>query len=313
MTISGSSDSFGGYLADVCLIDGTQYAASDFGEFDEDSPTSWKPKDIPGLTFGTNGFLLDFSDSAALGDDVSGNSNDYAVTNLAATDQMTDTPTNNYPVLNPLYKNGLVYSEGNLHGTIAASAFESGIGTFGATKGKWYCELKITALAGSDIRNSVGIVAAEDCSGSQNMASEELGYSANSIGRQGISSGSVHKDSSNVGGTFGAYAVGDVLAIAMDLDNGKWYVAKDNVWENSGDPESGATGTGAITIDDITSGFTYMFGNTVYGGSAWDMNFGNPPYANTSDAADANGYGRFEYAPPSGYYAMNTKNLAEYG
>ena len=44
-------------------------------------------------------------------------------------------------------------------------------------------------------------------------------------------------------------------------------------------------------------------------------NFGNPAGADTisSGNADANGYGNFEYAVPSGYYALCTKNLAEYG
>jgi hypothetical protein len=99
---TGTTHYFDGYLAEVALIDGQAYSASDFGEFNEDSPTIWQPKDISGLTFGTSGFWLDFGDSAALGDDVSGNGNDLTVVNLAAVDQSQDSPTNNFATYNVL-------------------------------------------------------------------------------------------------------------------------------------------------------------------------------------------------------------------
>ena len=92
---------FNGYLAEYVFIDGTQYAASDFGEFDEDSPTIWKPKDVSGLTFGTNGFYLDFEASGNLGNDANGGT-DLTEAGLAATDQTTDTCTNNFCTINPL-------------------------------------------------------------------------------------------------------------------------------------------------------------------------------------------------------------------
>jgi hypothetical protein len=88
-------------MSEVILIDGTALDSTSFGEFDEDSGI-WKPISVSGLTFGTNGFYLDFEDSAALGDDVSGNGNDFTVNNLTAIDQTTDTPTNNFATLNPL-------------------------------------------------------------------------------------------------------------------------------------------------------------------------------------------------------------------
>ena len=95
-------DNFLGYLAEYVFIDGTAYNQNSFGEFDEDSPTIWKPIDVSGLTFGTNGFYLDFEDSSNLGNDVSGNNNDFTTTRLAATDQSTDTCTNNFATFNPL-------------------------------------------------------------------------------------------------------------------------------------------------------------------------------------------------------------------
>jgi hypothetical protein len=89
-------------------------------------------------------------------------------------------------------------------------------------------------------------------------------------------------------------------------------------FQNSGVPTSGATGTGALSIIHWyrnNMGFTFYIAggwsasNTVFNIS----NFGNPPFTISSGNSDANGYGNFEYAVPSGYYALNTKNLAEYG
>ena len=104
-----------GYMAEVVLCDGQAYTPSDFGEFDEDSPTIWKPKSLSGLTFGAQGFYLDFEDSANLGNDVSGNGNDFTEANLTALDQTTDTPVNNFATVNALdnFYPGVTFSEGN--------------------------------------------------------------------------------------------------------------------------------------------------------------------------------------------------------
>jgi len=107
-------------------------------------------------------------------------------------------------------------------------------------------------------------------------------------------------------------ADGDIVGIALDLDNHKLYFSKNGTFNNSGDPTSGSTGTGAIALD---TGQTYFFavgesGSTAVVSSA---NFGSPAFSISSGNSDANGYGNFEYAVPSGYYALNSKNLAEYG
>jgi len=145
----GNNYYFGGYMAEVCLIDGSQLAPTSFGEFSEDSPTIWMPKDVSGLTFGTNGFYLDFQNSAELGTDVSGNSNTFTENNLAAADQATDTPTNSFATLNPLwrsnYDNDGLFSEGNCKLTFTAANSDRGYGfsTMGVTAGKWYWEVKV--------------------------------------------------------------------------------------------------------------------------------------------------------------------------
>ncbi len=76
------ADYWDGYIAEAVLVEGSQLDPTSFGEFDEDSPTIWKPKDVSGLTFGTNGFYLDFENASSLGADVSGNSNNFTVNNL---------------------------------------------------------------------------------------------------------------------------------------------------------------------------------------------------------------------------------------
>ena len=99
---------FDGYMCEFAYIDGTQLAASSFGEFDEDSPAIWKPKKfVNDVTFGTNGFYMEFkqtgtsANSSGIGADTSGNDNHFAVSGLAATDQGVDTCTNNFATLNP--------------------------------------------------------------------------------------------------------------------------------------------------------------------------------------------------------------------
>ena len=134
---------FDGYMAEVVLIDGTQLAATSFGEFDETSPTIWKPIDVSGLTFGTNGFYLDFEASDNLGNDANGGT-DLGETNIAAVDSATDTPTNNFCTLNPLIRLGAhsTLSEGNCLWTLSSAGYESVHSTFLVNAGKWYCEFK---------------------------------------------------------------------------------------------------------------------------------------------------------------------------
>ncbi len=92
---------FDGYLAEAYFIDGTAYTASDFGELNEDT-NQWVPKKYSG-SYGTNGFYQKYGDSSALGTDSSGNGNTFTVTNLVATDQIIDTPSNNFANLNSLF------------------------------------------------------------------------------------------------------------------------------------------------------------------------------------------------------------------
>ena len=308
----GSSDYFDGYMAETVHIDGTALAASSFGEFNEDSPNIWQPKDVSGLTFGTNGFYLDYEDSSALGNDVSGNNNDFAVTNLAAADQATDTPTNNFATLNPLVTiNGSNFTEGNCKIVTGSSPYSYDVSTIAVTNGKWYVE----AQYGGDSDDATFGIAGRLAT----ATTHELGqYNDTWSYYTGTGASNIRNNDSN--SSYGnTYAADDIIGLAVDLTNNKLYFSKNGTWQNSGDPESGATGTGAVDITavaSVTEGVYYIGIGDFDGGASvtWSINFGGcPAYAISSGNADANGYGNFEYAVPEGYFSLNTKNLAEYG
>ena len=300
-----TSHMLGGYLAETVFIDGTQYAASDFGEYDSDSPTIWKPKDVSGLTFGTNGFWFDYKASGTLGNDANGGT-DWTATNLAAADQATDTPTNNFATMNNLIPgvSNITYSEGNLLVTQASAAWVKAASTIGMSAGKWYWEAK---WVGDNSGSGSWLVVGVD---NNTTASTTSGYTSTSVG---------WKKNGDIGVAttlqtdIATYAEGDVLSVALDMDNDAIYFRKNGAsWENSGDPTSGATKTGAYSLPVANS--TYFATISPYDTSIAGMNFGGcPSFAISSGNADANGYGNFEYAPPSGYYSLCTKNLAEYG
>ena len=315
-TEAASGNYFDGYMSEVCFINDQQLDATSFGEFDEDSGI-WKPKSVSGLTFGTNGFYLETKqsgtsqNSSGLGADTSGNDNHFAVNNLTAIDQSTDTCTNNFATLNPLFKQDGVFSEGNLAYTIAASDFDSALSTIAPSLGKWYFETKITALGSGTTRNSFGIC---DVRSANFYAENELGNNSSqtgdAVGYDGNGAGNIIKNGSSQY-TNGGYTTNDIICCAVDLDNGAVYMRKNgDAWGNSGNPESGSSRTGAVTI---TTGEEYVFGNTAYNGSSFAMNFGSPSFAISSGNTDGDGFGNMEYAVPSGYYVLNSKNLSEYG
>ena len=293
-----------GYLAEVCFCDGQAYAASDFGEYDEDSPQIWKPKDVSGLTFGTNGFYLDFEDSSNLGNDANGGT-DWTATNLAATDQSISTPTNIFASGNFLLKRGSsTVSEGNLKIQDSAGAWQGLSTTIGASAGKWYCEWKVTAVNS----NSFGVVGEDSYSISNDGTA--IGFTTPSVSI--LQNGDRYIDNSGASYS-GSFTTNDIIGCAMDLDNHKVYFSKGGEWSNgsgSWDSSTFNSSVGAISLSQ-TSGF-YFFGHSVHTATS-EANYGDPPYTISSGNADANGYGNFEYAVPSGYLSLCTKNLGSDG
>ena len=303
---------FNGYMSEFVFIDGTALDPTSFGEFDEDS-SIWKPKNVSGLTFGTNGFYLKFGNSGALGTDSSGEGNTFAVNNLTAIDQSTDTCTNNFATMNPLdnYWQGSAFSEGSLTVTTTNASQSYNTSSIMVSSGKWYVECKPVS-GGSE--PEIGIFS--KLTGANAGNNSQLSYNANGYAYRASDPGSVWYNGSAVSTSFSQYANGDIVGIALDLDNNKLYFSKNGTFGNSGNPTSGSTGTGAISIVAPTSTTLGAYGfaaneNFNDQNKVFSWNFGSPPYAISSGNTDGNDHGNFEYAVPSGYLALCTKNLSE--
>jgi len=310
---NSAANFFNGYLAEVCFIDGLSLGPDSFGEFDSDSGI-WKPIKVSGLTFGNNGFYLEFKDGSNLGDELKGTQTaDWSETNLAATDQSTDTCTNNFATLNPLITGAnFVFSDNNLVIAQSATNWDSAYSTMGVTSGKWYMEFKGKVGAYFD----VGVTDIINAAGNVSQNSGCVAYKSNGeFARAGAVGDGL--PSSITDPASSSYGVNDIIGIALDVDNEAVYFRKNGgAWEVNSDPESGASKTGAVTLPN--SGSTYFFAVAAYKGSAASgtaqVNFGGGSVdAISSGNADADGHGNFEHAPPSGYFALCTKNLAEYG
>jgi len=285
---------FDGYMAETVLVDGQQLDATSFGEFDSDSPNIWKPKDVSGLTFGTNGFYLDYEDSSALGNDAAG-SNNFTVNNLTAIDQTTDTCTNNFATLNPLYNQYAdpTFSEGNLKITVG-SGWSGAKATMGVSTGKWYWEVKLSGTMSSHIHGVQQENVNEGAQNPQNTTGTTSFYNHDG--------GEVNTDGSNTTADYGTLDDGDILGIALDMDAGSY--GQITFYDN---------GSAIASNINLSSSSTLVMPHFSIDNSTVECNFGNPPYAISSGNADGNGYGNFEYAVPSGYYSLCTKNLAEFG
>jgi hypothetical protein len=292
-----------GYMAEVCFINNQQLDQTSFGEFDEDSGI-WKPIDVSGLTFGTNGFYLDFEDSSALGNDAAG-SNNYTTVNLAAIDQSTDTCTNNFATLNPLCTGSLItLSEGNLK-ALGNSGSDSSTttATIGITEGKFYWEVKVGSTGSG--YPYFGIYEDFDSLVQGNLQGQANGTRVMTVYAVGGGT-TLFKPGTNL--TITAPATNNIIMFAVDKDNDKFYMGVNGTWYNSGNPTSGATGTGSLA--DLDANGTVMFGSHNYNNSFIEINFGNPTFTGT-DQSDGNSRGSFEYTPPSGYLSLCTANLSE--
>jgi len=305
-TYAGSTNFFNGYASEIYFIDGQALTPSSFGETDTLTGI-WIPKAYTG-TYGTNGFNLQFKNSASLGTDSSGNGNTFTVNNLTSVDQSTDTPTNNFATLNPLYANSTGLSNGNLDYQNTVVSWRSALSTIAVNKGKWYAEFKF--IARDTASADYGWVGVCDVQEAQSFSGTFLGDTGTGIA-YGTQAGDVYKN--NVSQYTGTNpALNNIIGIAMDLDNNFLYFSLNGTFQNSGVPTSGATGTGGISITTTVSGY-YVFGASSYDSSAFSASFGSPVFTIASGNTDGAGFGNFEYAVPSGYYALCTKNLANFG
>jgi len=303
-SVSNTTECLDGYMSDVYGIDGQALAADSFGEFDGDSGI-WKPIAYEG-TYGTNGFYLETKDSGALGADTSGNANNFTVNNLTAVDQTTDTPTNNFATMNPLYAwtYDMSFSDGNLSCSGTQNQWQGAIGSMGINTGKWYYEVKFTSA--TDVGAFyIGFGGLDDFLAGSPGFRNAVAFYNNDGGEVNVA------DTSNTAVTtadYGTFANGDIMGVALDYDNELITIYKNGsaIVTNF---DYGATSYPST----ITDGKTISPVASHYGSGSISFNFGSPPFAISSGNADGNGYGNFEYAVPSGYYSLNTKNLAEYG
>jgi len=296
---------FDGSMTHFHFIDGTAYDASTFGETDATTGI-WKPKTAPSVTYGTNGFFLKFENSGSMGTDSSPNGNNFAVSGTLT--QTVDTPSNVFATLNALdnYYAGATLSNGNTKSVTGTNPAQV-LTTMGVSKGKWYWEVKATNLPSA--YGTIGICPTSPTSTSNFISSRANEYMYYSAGNLYYFGGST--------GTYASYTTGDIIGVAMDLDNNRLFFSKNGTWQNSADP---TTSTGAYTITAPASTDTGLYFPAVgywdTGSGTLECNFGNGYFGTTpvsSATSDESGLGIFEYTVPSGYYALCTKNINEQG
>ena len=317
---NNSSQHFNGYMSHVALVDGQALAPTVFGETDSTSGI-WKFKSPSGVTWGTNGFHLKFENSGNLGLDSSGQTNNFTANgNLK---QSLDTPSNVYNTLNPNYQSThhstsrAVLANGNTKWTATTNnTSQNGIlSTLGASSGKWYLEAKWKGTYDASLgvaKEDFGMMTA-GTGGLESAGWYGMNTNVSSTGGSGMA---WYSNNSATGDRGNTISTNDIIMMAIDLDNSKLYFGKNGTWEESGDPTSGATGTGATST--LASNTTYIVACGNYGYSyanSWEFNFGNGFFGTTAiTSAGSNGNGSlFEYDVPSGYYALNTKNINTYG
>ena len=270
-----------GYMSEVVFLDGVASDPTTLG-LGELKDGIWVPKNVSGLTFGTNGFHLDFADSSAIGNDVSGQNNDFAVSGLAATDVLPTSPTNTFAVLQPTAfvniggaNSAQTLSEGNLKFTGTSSEGRSTPATIRVTSGKYYVEATKVSGSGSVVMDFV------------------------------VNDASVADKSTST--------TGDIIIGAVDVDAGKYWSGLNNTWDGSGNPATGANPTGTFTANS-----SFTFSGRVYDSSragvfnfGQDSSFAGNKTSGSAGASDTNGIGDFYYTPPTDYLTLCSANLPE--
>ena len=285
---SSTPDYFDGYLAEINFIDGLQLTPSSFAETNSKTG-QWVPIDTSGLTFGTNGYRLKFSDNSGttattLGKDSSGNGNNLTPNNFsvaagAGNDSLEDTPTNNFCTLNPItFGSGggepsATLSNGNLDFTESSSNNRTAVSTFGLKTGKWYFEFLSTNTG----TFSIGW---HDFENNQGSFYRNNGSYSSSFGGGGTSG-------------YASWTTNDIVGVAIDFDSGKIWYAKNNTWQ-SGDPATGNSPTNTFTTGRTLH--TEAFTDNSSGTKSGSFNYGQRP---------------FTYTPPTGYKSMCSANLPD--
>ena len=288
-----------GYMAETNFVDGTALGPDTFGVTDT-STGRWIPKTLTGITYGNSGWRLTYADSSALGDDTSGNTNDFTLSNITSSNQSTDSPTQNYNTFGS-FASGTSATEGNLTvstGTTNGDTQCVGQAGFGVATGKWYWEAKITTVGAGlygwkDDANAGGSQAVNTSSSGTHSTNNSAAMLSTAA------SGSFSAGSWFIDGDYGdevnytTVSTNDVLMFAIDLDTGKGYCGKNGTWFNSANP---ANGTGEIGGCHYANGVNkfYPMARRLDANSVAEYNFGQRSFAHT---------------PPTGFSALQQDNL----
>jgi hypothetical protein len=319
---------FNGYIADVNFVDGQAYAASYFGEYNA-VYNNWVPKKYT-EAYGTNGFYLDFKNSGSLGNDANG-SNNWTTNNLASTDQILDTPNNNYPIFSEIY--GAVSPETQVSGTYmhleqTSVISDNNVGTSMPLPktGKWYFEVRF--ITNTVLYGEFGIGNLDKGSfykqgynnswlGDPSNNGHTMWFWPDTTGTyQGFWNTQYAGQSrylntwSNLGA--GVNNGSHIFQFAVDRDNGRLYFGFDGAW-HIGDPEANDNSGLAIPNNEDDWGPVASFWNSSgYAEMFW--NFGQDGTFDgytTSTYTDTNSLGSFKYQVPSNYKSVCTKNLPD--
>tara|TARA_R110000824_G_scaffold314928_1_gene501831 strand:+ start:99 stop:1469 length:1371 start_codon:yes stop_codon:yes gene_type:complete len=309
---------FSGVMSNVQFVDGSALAPTEFGEVDATSGI-WKIKTTAYATPGANGFFLKMEDRTNLDLDSSSNAATFSTTgNLTAT---YDNPSNNFATMNPLdnYYAASTFTNGNNTISTHAANKTFNTSTLAVASGKWYWEVKITTTASESAEVGIASVPSTQSAG----GGGELNHSAGNYEYRSDGTKGNNNSNTSWGNTWNTDD--DIVGVALDLDNSKLYFSKNGVWQESGDPTSGATGTGAAftvtapasqTLIGSLNAYTPALGEEGAQTDVFSVNFGNGYFgttAVTSANADDAGIGAMEYDVPAGYYCLCTKNIKAYG
>jgi hypothetical protein len=289
-TLVGSADNYNvgsmtsnylnGYLAEVNYIDGQALGPETFGVTDT-STGRWIPKTLTGITYGTNGFRLKFQDSSALGDDTSGNTNDFTATNLASTDQTTDSPTQNHATIdvNTASNGSMTFAEGNLKVSMNGAYPGNVLGTLGARSGKYYWEVTLSGTGSSANGYATGVGVAEWSKLNSDPGGVSTPFSSFIDSRSIF----VHNGATVSNST--TFTAGDVISIALNLDDSEISYFKNNTIVGSAQP-----------LVEGQAYFPLFKNSTGVANLEYSPNFGQKSW---------------NYTPPTGFVALQQDNLPE--
>ena len=295
---------FDGSLAHVHFVDGTIYAPSTFGETDATTGI-WKPKTAPSVTYGNNGFFLKMDNSANMGLDSSGNSNNWTTSGTII--QNKDTPSNVFATMNPLHfgtpsiaNAPLTDGNNNFSSSEGSGVYPYYYSTLGVSKGKYYAEFKFVNVVSATAGIGSGIA-------DQYHGNNAADYSYYNDGR-------LYNGGSSESTGYSALSNGDILGCALDLDNNKIYFHINGSYQASGNPATGAGGKSITAAASNGIGFYHFAvgdsGSTA--GTNIQTNFGNGYFGTTAVTSAQNpddGKGIFEYDVPAGYRALCTESI----